>query len=529
MYLKYGAPLSHQEPTVLDNIVSSPARGRLTVTVPMFDRASESSVPMLDSSHESSATTARPRPPKPRPAHKTVAVRYGLITLLLGVGAALRAVSLYQSPTPGNRESGLVTQVVELSRLGVLGTIELGRLPVKLVSLATPQLAAICAGSGAWGRVPTALGAVRESGIALWLGVALLTLTLARRLGAGRHWSLLAPALLAVCPAAIASARIAAPENVAALWAMLALVLATRNRSAGRKTLWTDLGVTACLSIAVLSAPAAVALLPAVLLMTVRQGSPRRVALVGGSVLFITGLGASVLMATAATSTLVSSIPAQQGGWFGYGWPHVDILTPIFALGCSLLALRSHRVRPLAVGVLALVPVSALVGAPAANLTLPLVATMVAVLVAETKWQHRWSRPITVTALALALGLGWAMNYAGLVAVLTPPPTAQAMVWLRDHVPSGQRVLTDPRSRVALVAGTDDWNRISTINECRLRSDVLHLRRLRHCDQATWWVVDPSVDSGLPEHSALVAVFTSPENPRHIEIRSAPLQHRAHN
>jgi hypothetical protein len=456
-------------------------------------------------------------------------MRWGLLTLLFGMGTALRTVSLYQSPAPSYRESALVTQVVELSRLEVLGSIELGRLPVKLVSLATPQLAAICAGSGAWGRAPTALGAVRESGIALWLGVALLALTLARRLGAGHGWAVLAVAVLAVCPTAVSSARIATPENIAALWAMAALVLATGGRHPDRQAMYTDLAVTTCLSVAVLSAPVAVALLPSVLMSTARRGDPKRVALVGGSVLFATGIGASALMATATPFNSVDTIPALHSDWFGDGWPGVDVLTPLVSLGCALLALRSPRARPVAVGVLLVAPLAVFIGAPATGLMLPLVAVLLAVTAPE--WFRRWSTPVSVTSLAIltaVFGLGWAVDYAALPAALTPPPTEQAMAWLRDHLPPGQHVLTDRRSRVALVAGTDRWNQVSTINDCRKRNDLPHLARSIHCDRAPWWIVDPSVRAGLPEHTTLVTEFTSPDGTHRIQVRTAPPRHPEH-
>jgi hypothetical protein len=501
--------LLRQEPIVLDNLVSSPARGQLTAV----------------------GSVVQPGPPvagSPRRATATAtSLRWALLALPLGVGTALRAVSLYQSPAPSYREAALVTQVVELSRLGVLGSIELGRLGVQLVSLATPQLAVISTGSGAWGRAPTALGAVRESGIVLWLGVALLTFTLARRLGAERGWTVLALAVLAVCPAAIASARIAAPENVAGLWAMAALVLATGGRVPGRRSMGIDLAVTACLSVAVLSAPVALALLPTVLMSTARRGGPRRVALVGGSVLFATGLGAAALMATAAPFTLVGDIPALHNGWFdswggsggGTEWPSIDVLTPLICLGCALLGLRSHRARPLAVGVLLLAPLAVLVGAPASGLTLPLVTALLAVNAPE--WFRRRSAPIAGAALGVVCGLGWAVDYAALPAALTPPPTVQAMAWLRDHLPAGQYVLTDRRSRVALVAGTDSWNQISTIADCRMQDDLLHPTSPAHCDRSPWWIVDPAVRAGLPEHTTLVAEFASPDGARHIQVRSA--------
>ena len=121
----------------------------------------------------------------------------------------------------------------------------------------------------------------------------------------------------------------------------------------------------------------------------------------------------------------------------------------------------------------------------------------------------------------MVCGLGWAVDYVALPAALTPPPTVQAMAWLRDHLPAGQHVLTDRRSRVALVAGTDSWNQISTIADCRMQDDLLYPTRPAHCDRSPWWIVDPAVRAGLPEHTTLVAEFASPDGARHIQVRSA--------
>ena len=87
--------LLRQEPIVLDNLVSSPARGRLSAV----------------------GSVVQPGPAvagSPRRATAT-ALRWALLALPLGVGTALRVVSLYQSPAPSYRESALVTQVAELS------------------------------------------------------------------------------------------------------------------------------------------------------------------------------------------------------------------------------------------------------------------------------------------------------------------------------------------------------------------------------------------------------------------------------
>lgn len=501
---------------MLDDLVSSPAQGRLTVSV----------------------SIAQPRPAETRPRRRISTMRAALLIMLLGAGTVLRTVSLYQSPAPSFRESALVTQVVQLSRLGVLGTTELGRLPVKLISLAGPQLAAISAGSGAWGRAPTALGAVRESGVALWLGVALLALLLARRLGAGRGWAVLAVALLALSPAAIASSRIAAPENVAAFWAMAALVVAVggpgrddprwgeAGEMPGRRALCTDLAATAFLSIAVLSAPVAVALLPTVLMSTARRGDARRVALVGGSVLFATGLGAAALMAGAAPADLAACVPALHSGWFSGGPMGGDLLAAGLWLACVLLGLRSGRTRPVALGALLVPPLAVLFGSPAAGLTLPLVGVLLAV--SAPGWLGRLPAPTRLPALVVTFAAGWALNYAALPAALTPPPTAQAMSWLRGHPPADQHVLTDRRTRVALVAGTDTWNQVSTVEDCRLRDVLMHNTRSAHCDRATLWIVDPSVSSGVPARSTLIAEFSSPNGGRHIQVRSTPPHHAPH-
>jgi hypothetical protein len=512
---------------VLDDLVSSPALRRLTVTV----------------------SVREPRPESTPARQPGTALHWAVFALLVAVGTVLRALSLAQTPVPGNREAALVTQVVELSRLGVQGTLSLGRLPVHLVSLATPQLAALTAAGGSWGRSPTALGAVREAGLPLWLATAVLTALLARRFGAGRGWALLAVGVLALCPAAVASAREVSPENVAVVWGLLALWLAAGPYRSGRAAVLTDLGAIACLTIGVLSAPVTFAVLPAVLLCTGRHGDGRRVALIGGAVLFLTGLGAAAALASAAPASVTSNVPGQRVSnwgqpWLGTGWLGIEIVTPLAALVVALLALRARGSRPLAVSALLVPLAAALLGASVTPLVVPLVAVLTALVVAARwgSWRRSWSPagsapawrrvPPRVTAAALA-GLAvagvWTVGYARLPAALAPTPNAQAMDWMRANVPLGELVLTDRRTRVTLVAGTDDWNTVTTEDACRREALLLSsLRTAPNCGAATLWITDRAVSSGLPSHVDQVTGF-GPLGRGHIDVlRELPHPHHQH-
>jgi hypothetical protein len=472
--------------------------------------------------------------------------------VFVAAGTVLRSLALYDSPRPGYREASLVTQVVEFTRFGVHGTLQLGELPVYLVSMATPQLAALCALTGAWGRAPSALGAVRECGPLLWLAVAPLVWVLARRTGLGRGWALCAVAVLALSPTAIAAARQATPENLAALWALAAVLLALGSSSssvpsarlatsssvpsarlASSSSVPLCLGVTLCMSIAVLSSPVAVALLPTVLLLCARQGGRQgdygRVALVAGAVLFVSGLGAATALATASPSTLTANVHGHPPDWFGSDWLGPDLITPLLGLVGTLLALRGSRLRPIAIGVLLLPLVGALFGAPVAAFTVPLASVLAVQAVAgvlagrtPTGRRHRHLVKVAMPALlAGALALGWSVNYATLPSAISPQPTTLARAWLTQHLPAGQQVLSDRRTRVALVPGTGGWDRVSTVDACRRTASLPSAARpLRGCARAPWWITDPTVPSGLPKHSNLIAVFGQPNAPNRIEVRT---------
>ncbi|MDT7601206.1 MAG: hypothetical protein QOK26_3283 [Pseudonocardiales bacterium] len=469
-----------------------------------------------------------------RPPARVVALSWGALTAALGTGAALRAVALYDTPEPTDREAALVTGVVTLSRTGAWIGSQLGALPVKLMSLATPQFAAISSGTGAWRRAPSALGAVRESGPLLWVLAGLLVWVLAGRVGAGWRWSVVAVALLALCPAAIGTARVAAPESLALLWSLAALVLATGIPRVGHAALRVDLAITGYLTVAILTAPVAIALLPSVLLLSARQGDPRRPALLTGAVLTAVGLGTAALASGLAVTTGPADWfgPSGTAEWFAPGWLGRDPVTPVVALVVALAALRSHRQRPLAVGVLGVAVLAPVLDASAA-LAVPLAAVL-AVAVARERldrirergatttastrpsWLDRWRPRLPKLAPAGLTGLFalvWAANLAQLPKATRPPPTTWARAWLRDNVPNPGQVRTDPRSRVALMSGTDAWPTVNSAADCERTSPAAA------CADPDWWVTTPSEPP--PPAAALIAEFGPADAPDRIEVHTA--------
>jgi hypothetical protein len=467
-----------------------------------------------------------------RPADRTAlaGIRAGApswagLAVVVGIGVALRWVGLDDTPVPTDREATLVTGVVALSRTGIWPGLPLGALPARLMSLATPQFAAIGSLTGAWRRAPSALAAVRESGPVLWAGGALLVWVLVRRLGVVRRWGLLAVALLAICPAAIGAARVAAPENLALLWSLAALVLVTGRPRVGRAALRVDLVIIGCTAVAVLTAPVMLALLPTVLLLSARQHDPRRPALIAVGVLLTVGVGTAFTV-TAEPTGAPPDWPAPD--WLGPGWLGRDLVTPALVLLVGLLALRSGgrsspRRRALAVGVLG-VPLLALPLGVTPTAVLPLAAVLVAALAAGIeRGVLARSRPAAppagasaqehgaagrfVPQLAPALLIGvlavvWAANLAQLPDATEPAPAAAARAWLRDNVPATDRIHADPRTRVALVPA-DEWSRVSTGGGAT----------------PAWWVTAPG--DPTPATSGLVAEFGAGGAPDRLEIRAA--------
>jgi hypothetical protein len=454
---------------------------------------------------------------------RVVAIRPALcrtaIGLTLVLGGAARTVALYDVPAPSDREAALVTQVVDFSRLGVWGDGELGWLPVHLVSLAIPQLAVLCALSDAWVRTPSAVAAVRESGPLLWLGVSLLVWVLARRVGVGPGWSMAAVCLLAVCPAAVVPAREASAQNVAALWGLLALVAVFAGpppllRVGGHPELWRAVKTTVSAGLAVLTAPVALAYLPALLMVAVRRSGRRTAASIGAAVtgMAVAGIAVSGIAALIAPSWGSSAWAGSDSRWAQFGWLGPEPMSALIGLAVGSLALRYSTSKPLAVAVLA----SALSGMALAVPTSAIVVPPSLVLLAQIAEQalaagrHRTRRLARGTVIAVAasvLALNATASAAALPLDLTAPPASAARGWLTGNLGPAAPVVTDWRTRVALVPGTDAWTRAATPTDCAGRA----------CG-GVWWIIDPSRGSGPPPGATLVAQFGRPGRPGSVAV-----------
>jgi hypothetical protein len=378
------------------------------------------------------------------------------LALAIGVGALIRGIGVYDAPAPDEPEAVLVTQIATLSKGGAWAAGPVGLLPIRLMSLAMPQFAALTSVSGAWRRAPTELGAVRESAPLLWISLALLVWVFARRTGATRRWATVAVALLAICPAAVGASRVVAPENLATLWATAALALAvgrSRPRARGRPraaaALGVGLSVTVLLTVAVLTAPVALGLTPAAPLAYRRHGV-RGTALLAGGLLVTVAVSAAPLV-SAAPGGMPS---AEAARWFAPGWLGRDPVTPVVGLLVALISLRSPRRRPLAIGALTAVALAAPLGGSGA-LALPPVMVLIACLVQQSAAALSGRRATWLASgmVAAALALAWAGDLVELPRATAAPPIASARRWLADSVADPGQVRAALRDRVELVSG----------------------------------------------------------------------------
>lgn len=477
-----------------------------------------------------------------------------LLAGVIGIGLLVRGRGIYDNPGPTDREADLVTQVVALHRTGAWTATQWGLLPARLPSLAVPQFAALGTLTDAWDRAPSALGAVRESVLALWVLTAVLGYLLARRIGADRRWALVAVALLAVCPAAIGTARTAAPENLALVWGLAGLVLATGRPRVASAAMRMDAAIAGCLAVAVLTAPVALGLLPAVLLVSARQRDLLRPALLGAGLLAAVGVGA-VFTARAATGTSVGGSGAVDlaTAWFGSGWLGRDLVTPLIVLAAALVGLRAEGQRPAAVGVLGIAALAPLLGAAPGmgfSLAFPVAAALVAVQVAAlvsavlarlaeaaerateqalvpslasvgsgTEQARRWLPRTAPALLTAVVALAWVSNLAQLPGPLTPTPTAQARTWLRDNVPGGEQVLADARDRVSLVPGTDAWTRVVTSTDQAVDSTDAGAGGSEGGTPPRWWI--SFGDRSIPTGGELIAQFGPVDGPERIDVSTS--------
>ncbi|GAA4439301.1 hypothetical protein GCM10023148_46390 [Actinokineospora soli] len=298
------------------------------------------------------------RPVTLRPlAPRATVIARGSLVALVGLAALIRLAAL-DSPTQAG-EADHVLRVHTLDRLDAD--------PGGASTLALLQLGIYTALTGAFARHETGLAAVREPLVLAAVAVGVGIWWMARRMGLSRWTAGAAVAITAVSPLAVAAQLGVRPENLAAVWAVAALVLLWTPRR--HRTLAPDLWATAFLVIAVLTAPVALALVPAAAWLVWRRRR-RRLSLMIGS-LFTLGVGIGW------TSTdLGSGTTPAVAEWVG--------LDPVLAAAgvfASVGAVFSFRLRPLSMGVIALLAMAAVPGplsGSAAVLAIPFVALLLA-------------------------------------------------------------------------------------------------------------------------------------------------------
>lgn len=423
------------------------------------------------------------------------------LVVAAGVGVALRAVGLYSSPAPRPDEAALVNQVADP------GTMGLGELAGRLGALAAGQVSTLIRVGDGWDRAPSALGAVREVSLLAWTVTVLLCWLLARRLGVTRPWALCAVAVLALCPTAVTVSRLAVPENLAAVWALAALVLAAGPARVGRAQFRCDLMVALFLLAAALTAPLAAALSAAVVALAARHGDLRRTLL----------LGAMCLPALIAAATGVGR-PTGAGidTWVATGWLGPDLVTTLLVALVGGFGLASARHRWVGLGLLAVLVAAASLGLPASGLyplLIPMAAVGLAVLGQDRAVPAR-RLPRSVAAVALlvpptvllpvvtltVLVVGWSANLVSLPSAAAPPPAEWAREWLRGNVPPSEQVMTDDITHTALTSGGAGWDRLVTPAVCERQARLSAApSSAQACSTPDWWVVSGAHPAGASD------------------------------
>ncbi|MGX7829417.1 hypothetical protein ACTG9Q_30445 [Actinokineospora sp. 24-640] len=297
--------------------------------------------------------------PHPLAAHATVIARGGLLVLVAAT-AAVRVAAL-DDPTQADEA------------LHVLGVHSLDRLSTAPApggaasTLAWLQLGVYTAVTGAFGRHETGLAAVREPLVLAAVAVGVGIWWLARRVGLSRWSAGAAVALAAFSPLAVTAQLGVRPENLAAAWAIAGLVLLWTPRR--HRTLAPDLWATAFLVVAVLTAPVALVLAPTAAWLVWRRRR-RRLSLMLGCLF---GLGVGIGWTSADLRPAWTPAVAE--------WLLLDPVSAAAGIVAAAGALFSHRLRPLAVGVLGLIVLATLPGGPGGSavvLAVPLAALLIA-------------------------------------------------------------------------------------------------------------------------------------------------------
>lgn len=463
---------------------------------------------------ETAGALAPPQPP-PSPGRDRLRGVAALVAAT-GAGLALRAVGLYSSPAPRPDEAALVNQVADP------GSMDLGELAGRLGALAAGQADTLIRIGGGWDRAPSALGAVREVSLLAWAVTVLLCWLLARRLGVSRPWALCAVVVLALSPTAVAVSRLAVPENLAAAWALAALVLAAGPAQVGRAQFQSDLMVAVFLLAGALTAPPAAACAAAVVALVARHGDQRRTML----------LGAMCLPAVvAAASSAGRPTGAGVQTWVATGWLGLDLLTVVLVVLVAGFGLASARHRWVGFGLLAVLASAAVLGLPASGLyplLVPVAAVGLAVLGQDRAVPvGRLPRSVAAAAALVppaallpvvtltVLVVGWSANLFSLPSATAPPPSEWAREWLRGNVPPSEQVMTDDITHTALAAGGTGWDRLVTPAVCERQARLSAApSSAQACSTPDWWVVTGAHPAGgsdpAPAAIAPAAAGSSP-------------------
>jgi hypothetical protein len=387
--------------------------------------------------------------------------RAGLMWLAVAVGLGLtvlaRGVGLSVAPAPDGVEAALVGQVLALSGAGA-GDGSGGLSPAAL------QVAAWVGATGGWERAPSVLGAAREALLVTSVLTAVLGWALARRLGVDRAWAAAAVLLLAVCPSLIDVQRTATAADMALPWLLGALVLAARARPAGPCGLALDAALVGCAVIATLTAPIALALVPAVLWLDSRHGDPVRTGLLAAATALLAGPGLVLAGAVGGTGLANPAAP----GWLG-----ADPVTAVLVVAAALLGLASARLRPLASGLLLAPLVAWTTGTDAdglLGLAVPVALLLLAGLAGQAGHaaQHRprdlrvrIGSPAGAAVGVVAVLLAWAPLLARLPAGAQGGAIGEARAWVAENGAAAELVLADAPTRLALTSA-QRWDRTRT-------------------------------------------------------------------
>jgi hypothetical protein len=379
-----------------------------------------------------------------------------LAPLLLATGA-LVARNHAGAPARSDGEGLRTAMAWSLLHDGAAGPFT-GRAPEPPAAVA--QLSAYTGATGAFERLPTAVGAGREAMLVVTVVTAGLIWVLARRLDLPRWAAGLAVVLFTLPPPVLEMHRTVTTAGLGVGWALLALVTAHgRHRLAPYAA-----GLLAVVAVA--TDGTMLLLVPAVLFtLWWRDDEPDdgvvRVvwALVG---LFLAHGAATLLgLPTVVVGPLGPGAEALPAGL------DIGVVPALVVAAATLGGLALRRLRPLGLTAVALGAVAALPGAVPQSVVIALVpvgALLVAgcadgfVRYRPTRLGGHDVRPLTavvaVAAPLLVVALvapGWAGRWSPLLAGQPDRPLAEATAWLSDHAPRGDRIVVDDSVRVDLV------------------------------------------------------------------------------